>query len=353
MDSLRPVQGAEILLVEDNEINQQVAGELLEQAGFHVEIANHGQEAIDKLQEKTYDCVLMDVQMPIMDGYTATRKLREDGRFSEVPILAMTANATVEDRQLSLDAGMNDHIAKPINPQILFGALLQWIPHGERELPESLQDAVSEADQAVLPDLPGIDTRDGLERLGGNVGSYLRLLQKFADNQQEAIAAIKQAFAGGDGEQSVRLAHTLKGVAGNIGAAQLQESAAELEATLKAGPADLPASLLDGTGKELDRVIGLIRKATGDDEKSDAATGGLPVNLLEQLQGLMSKLEEFDSEAEDLLLAILEQVVGSPVHGMLQGVKRLIGGYDLEAAAEELEPLIAEIEKMIADDSRA
>jgi PAS domain S-box-containing protein len=353
MESLRPVQGAGILLVEDNEINQQVAGELLEQAGFYVDIANHGQEAVDKLQLKSYDCVLMDVQMPIMDGYTATRTLREDERFSKLPILAMTANATVEDRQLSLDAGMNDHIAKPINPQILFGALLRWIPHAEREVPEMAQGKESATDQTLLPDLPGVDSQDGVERLGGNVGSYLRLLEKFADNQENAIENITQAFIDNDNEQTVRLAHTLKGVAGNIGATQLQESATELEAVLKEAPADLPTPLLEKTGKELDRVIGMIRKSRHGGEAPDDADGNLPQDLLAQLQDLMDKLEEFDSEAEDLLLAILEQVKGNPVHDMLQGVKKQVGGYDLEAAAEELEPLITEIQNMTGVDNSA
>ena len=110
---LRPVQGALILVVEDNEINQQVAMELLEQAGFRVEIANHGQEAVDKIANTSYDCVLMDVQMPIMDGYTATKKIREDQRFSDLPILAMTANATVEDREQALKIGMNRHFRLP------------------------------------------------------------------------------------------------------------------------------------------------------------------------------------------------------------------------------------------------
>jgi PAS domain S-box-containing protein len=351
-ESLRPVQGADILLVEDNEINQQVASELLAHAGFYVDIANHGQEAIDQLQVKKYDCVLMDVQMPIMDGYTATRKLREDERFNELPILAMTANVTAQDRQLSQDAGMNDHIAKPISPQILFNALLKWIPHGEREVPEIAQGTESAADKVVLPDLPGIDTQDGLERLGGNAGLYLRLLEKFADNQENAIEGITLAFIDNDSEQMVRLAHTLKGVAGNIGATQLQQLATELETALKQGPADLPVPLLEKAGMELERVIGMIRKPGGGSETPDKVAGELPQDLVTQLQDLMDKLEEFDSEAEDLLLAILEGVKGSPVHSMLQRVKKLVGGYDLEAAAEELEPLIKEIQNMTSGESR-
>ena len=203
------IQGANILLVEDNEINQQVASELLEQARFHVEIANHGQEAIDKLEPGRYDCVLMDVQMPVMDGYTATRKIREDGRFEGLPILAMTANATVDDRERCRAAGMNDHVAKPIRPQLLYEALLKWIEHGERDLPgpEDSTDEGGEQDVSV-PDLPGIDTEAGLARVGGNVRSYMKLLAKFADNQANVIDDIQEAIDDGDAELSVRLAHT-------------------------------------------------------------------------------------------------------------------------------------------------
>ena len=136
--AMKPVQGARILLVEDNEINQQVAQELLEQARFVVEIANHGQQALDMLEQYDYDCVLMDIQMPVMDGYTATGKIREDRRFDKLPVLAMTANATVEDRERSLSSGMNAHLNKPIDPKELYSALLSWIEPGEREVPEGL-----------------------------------------------------------------------------------------------------------------------------------------------------------------------------------------------------------------------
>ena len=342
VESLRSVQGAEILLVEDNEINQQVASELLEQAGFCIDIASHGQEAIDMLNEKTYECVLMDLQMPVMDGFTATSKLREDERFKELPILAMTANATMEDRQNTLAHGMNDHIAKPISPHLLFEALLKWIPGGERELPVSYQQAGDKIDEPEIPDLPGIDTEAGVARMGGSVKSYLRLLEKFADNQADAIAEITRSVDQSDGETAVRLAHTLKGVSGSIGADTLQQVAAEVEASLKADPSALPEGLAQ-TALELDRVLGLIR---GSDSAGDSAADTaqvLPEDLVLRLQELMEKLEEYDSEAEDILFAILDDVKGTDVHGSLQGVRKQISAYDMEAAAEELGPIIAKI----------
>ncbi|MCK5364365.1 MAG: response regulator, partial [Gammaproteobacteria bacterium] len=260
MEALRPVQGARILLVEDNEINQQVACELLQQAGFVVEVANHGQEAISMLEPGRYDCVLMDVQMPVMDGYTATRKIREDDRYQKLPILAMTANATVEDRHKSEDAGMNDHIAKPIDPQVLFAALLQWIEPGERELPDTLQAAQEPTlQEETLPELPGIDTEAGLARMAGNIRSYRKLLNKFVANQEGAIGEIRAAFGEGDHEATVRLAHTLKGVAGSIGALALQTAGADLEAALKEQPETLPEKLIEEAGTKLEQTIAAIQ----------------------------------------------------------------------------------------------
>jgi polar amino acid transport system substrate-binding protein len=350
MHSLRPVQGAEILLVEDNEINQQVASELLEQYGFRVDIAHHGQEAIDKLDLKPYDCVLMDIQMPVMDGYTATAKLRADERFGDLPILAMTANATVEDRDASLAHGMNDHIAKPISPRLLFEALLRWIQHAERELPEGFKSEAPEDEKQELPEMPGIDTGAGIERMGGKVKSYLRLLERFQENQAHSISQIEAAVAEGDGEAAVRLAHTLKGVAGNIGADELNRLASGLEAELVEDSSLNPA-LLRATGEELERVLSLIRNLVTGEQAEDKATRPLPSDLGARLRDLMSKLEDYESEAEDVLLSILDDVKGTEVHSMLQGVKNRIGQYDMEAAAEELKPVMEQIEARFGDDN--
>jgi PAS domain S-box-containing protein len=346
---LRPVMGAQILLVEDNEINQQVASELLGQAGFLVDIANHGQEALDKLGEKLYDCVLMDVQMPVMDGFTATRKIREDGRFDDLPVLAMTANATMEDRDRSLQNGMNDHIAKPISPDILFQALLKWIPHGEREMPESPQAVGSE--QPELPQLAGVDTEGGVARLGGNVKAYLRLLDKFADNQAHAIEDIKKAVAGGDSGEAVRLAHTLKGVSGSIGANDLHKAAAAVETALNDNADMLPEAPLALAADELERIIDLIRTPGKEQSEDRSAPAALPADLTEHMYQLLEKLEEYDSESEDVLFGILDKTAGTPVTDMLKGVGKLISQYDFEAAAGELRPLISNVEKLMGKDN--
>ena len=343
LETLRPVQGAHILLVEDNEINQQVASEILEQAGFYVSIANHGGEALLMLGEEDYDCVLMDVQMPVMDGLTATGKIREQECFAELPVLAMTANATVEDRERSLAAGMNEHLAKPINPKLLFDALLRWIPHTERDLPEGFETLSTQTEDLDIPELEGVNTAEGVARLGGKVSSYLRLLNKFADNQADAVTRIRTEIEAGDREQAVRTAHTLKGVSGSIGATALQESGQELETILKSGE-DVPeAALFERAEVELARVVHLIKGLSAGAGASPSQLAALPPDFDQQLQDLLELLEEYDSAAEDKLLEILQQVGGTEAGASLEKLKKPIGAYDFESAAETLNSIIGSI----------
>jgi signal transduction histidine kinase len=340
MEALQPIQGASLLVVEDNEINQQVARELLEQALFSVDLANHGKEAIEMIDKGQYDCVLMDVQMPVMDGFTATRELRKDERYKALPILAMTANATHEDRQRCEEAGMNDHIAKPIIPKVLFETLLKWVEHKERDVPDAPSDEVT--DSLELPDLAGIDTEAGLARVGGNIGSYLKLLNKFAENQASAISEIRSAFEDSDNELSVRLAHTLKGVGGAIGADALQETTAKLEASLKKKPGNLPDALLSAAEQELDRILGLLADLTAASQSESDTAGAIPDDIAERLRALLAKLEDYDTEAEELLDELISQIKGTEIYDSLVSVRKRVGQYDFEAAADELKPIIDE-----------
>ena len=230
----RHLRGAHLLLVEDNEINQQVASELLEQAGLKITIANHGREGVEMLsaQQDAFDGVLMDIQMPVMDGYSATREIRRDARFKKIPIIAMTANAMAQDRQQALDAGMNDHVAKPIDIEELFEVLGKWIQVAEqRRVETGLADAFTGNSTAatVVPELEGIDTSGGLKRMGGNSALYLKILRKFRDGQIDAVERIRTAVEADDTESAQREAHTLKGLAGNIGARKLYQVAQRAE----------------------------------------------------------------------------------------------------------------------------
>jgi CheY-like chemotaxis protein len=334
MATLAPVQGARILLVEDNEINQQVARELLEQARFRVDIANHGQEALQMLDAGDYDCVLMDIQMPVMDGYTATSKIRGDRRFDKLPVLAMTANATLEDHERSLEAGMNAHLNKPIDPKTLYGALLTWIEPGERSVPELLPEALeADAGDGGMPDIEGMDTASGIARIGGNVNAYRKLLGKFVENQAAAIETIEGALEQGDVDSAVRAAHTLKGVGGSIGAGDLQRLGGELEHSLKEAPgADIQAQLQE-TATELNRVIAAIKGALGGDgvERQTAAQA-LPDDYSERLHKLAGQIEEYDGEASDTLDELIALVGDPQAAAQLKKLSDLVGQYDYDAA---------------------
>lgn len=242
------IAGANVLLVEDNEINQQVADEILSGAGLKVTIAGNGQEALDLVQANDFDVVLMDVQMPVMDGYTATREIRKweggarNPSRSPIPIIAMTAHAMTGDHEKSIAAGMNDHITKPIDPVQLFGTLVKWISHRE-ETPKKIEDSTTSTSAQVikpsqpeqtLPDsLPEFDLDEGLKRLMGNRDLYRMLLVDFASQYAPAADKIRTALDTGDFEQAHQLVHAIKGVAGNLAAKELHQHSAALEKLVK------------------------------------------------------------------------------------------------------------------------
>ena len=238
-DARERLRGARLLLVEDNLINQELAVELLSNSGLTVEVANHGAEALALLERQGFDGVLMDIQMPIMDGYAATARIRAQRRFTALPIIAMTANALESDRQQALDAGMNDHIAKPIDVDELLIRLDRWIHprlHADRERqhaapPASPQASSGEAASLAggLPTLPGIDVEAGLAVARGDPRFYRRLLFRLLDSYADFEARFRAAQADPDPEAAMRLAHSLKGVAANLGARGVQQAAHELE----------------------------------------------------------------------------------------------------------------------------
>jgi two-component system sensor histidine kinase/response regulator len=239
---LEHIRGANVLLVEDNEINQQVAREILEGAGLNITLANNGLEAVNAVKESNYDAVLMDVQMPVMDGYTATREMRKDDRFKELPIIAMTAHAMAGDEDKSLQVGMNGHVTKPIDPDQLFSTLQEWIKPSEKRVqvqqPEvPVEPSESEKTAPVEDELPdslsGFDLADGLKRLQENKRLYRKLLTSFATDYSAIANEIRQALDAEDFDQAHSLVHNLKGLAGNLAATELQATAVNLEKLVK------------------------------------------------------------------------------------------------------------------------
>jgi CheY-like chemotaxis protein len=279
--------GARILLVEDNEINRWVATEMLQDAGFLVQWAGNGQLALERLHaDPPYDLVLMDVQMPVMDGLTATRALRQHAEWAKLPVVAMTANALPEDRERCLQAGMNDYVAKPIEPERLWQALVQWIapqdtqPHRSAPAPAPLASAdLAQGTLRALEGLQGLDAAKGLRMCMGKASLYLGLLSQFVQQEADAARRLDQALALRDGATAHRLAHSLKSVAGQLGAGPLQQVATQLEKHLKAHAQLLSDDALrtqlqpelDRLAQLLDTLIGGLRAALAPPTQAPAS----------------------------------------------------------------------------------
>ena len=340
LEQVKGIRGAQILLVEDNEVNQQVAIELLEKAQLHITIANNGKEAVELANSRDFDCILMDLQMPIMDGYAATKILRSDPSKDSLPIIAMTANALLADQQRCHEAGMNGHIAKPIDPKDMFAVLAKNIEPGKRTVPE-LTTQSSDSDTGFkLPDLPGIDLPTALARVCGSHESYRKLLLKFAESQADIINQAQAAVESSDQTLAVRIAHTLKGTAGNIGATALQRKATELETLLREGNGE-PQSLMAETAAELDRLLALIAPLKISHDKTTTPRAAISSDeLAKKLQQLQQHLEDYDSESDDSLEEILQLPLNTALQTDLKSLQKLVSSYDFENATVELKVLI-------------
>ena len=232
---LSPLHGARILLAEDNEINRQVALEVLNEAKPVVTIARNGREAVALAQQHDFDLVLMDLQMPEMDGLEATGVLRSDERFKDLPIIAMTAHAMSGDKERCMEAGMNAHLSKPIEPAELFSVLLKWIGQRGRTIPPRVQTTPPGEGFDLPTALPGIDIEAGLSRLRGNKELYTNLLYKFRSEYVDHPQRIRSALQQGDNSNARELAHTIRGVAGNLSASALRDTAGALELAAESG----------------------------------------------------------------------------------------------------------------------
>jgi PAS domain S-box-containing protein len=297
---LASIKGARILLVEDNELNQEVATELLRDVGFVVELAANGQIALDKIRSAQYDIVLMDMQMPVMDGITSTQEIRKDARFRDLPIVAMTANAMQGDRERCIAAGMNDHVAKPIEPEDLWKALLKWIK--PRNPAAAAKVITREAQDTRLPSaIEGLNIADGLRRVLGKKPLYLWMLRKFIAGQKAVTAEIRNALQVEDWTTAERLAHTLKGVAGNIGATSLPHMAEKVETAIRERqPRKAIDARLEELGKPLATLIAQLEQQLPKERHNIAVAVDqkLLKTVCDQMEAL---LVSDDSAAGDLL----------------------------------------------------
>jgi two-component system, sensor histidine kinase and response regulator len=279
--------------------------------------------------------VLMDMQMPVMDGIEATRVIRADPRHEKLPIIAMTANAMESDRLLCLEAGMNDHIAKPIDPDQLFGVLLRWIRRSDghgvagptRTAPARKGDE-SEARLAV----PGIDVDAGMRRTGGNRKRYETLLRKFAEQQSGTGAALGAALAKGDMATVERIAHSLKGAAATLGAKALAEFASEAEAAIK-NRKD-PGQSVQGLTGSLEALLAALRTALPDEAAGNGASAhsGDPASVQEPLGQLKALLEADDGEAADFIVDARPRLAGILTPAEIRTLTDHVGKFDFDAA---------------------
>jgi CheY-like chemotaxis protein len=379
IQTLNSIRGAHVLLAEDNKINQQVAEELLAQAGLKVTIANNGREAVEMIAENHFDAVLMDIQMPELDGYEATRKIREwevgkeksevgmrksengkrnaelvaggnrnsvlSPQSSALPIIAMTANVMAGDREKCLEAGMNDHVAKPIEPDILFKTLVHWITPRDSEVQRAeLEPAGKKIAEDKLPgSLAGIDIAEGLRRVGGNRKLYRKLLVEFFQDHSDDVHAIRSALDQEDLETAQRIAHTIKGVAGSIGAAALQRDAASLETAFKEAQQDLYPALLSRLADVLAPVMqGLEALAVQGSTEEPGAKGSDPMALeaiLPLLDELQILLEEMGPEAEDKAADLKARLSGGAHRKLANLLSKQVGEFEFEDARETLAKL--------------
>ncbi len=339
LEAAKSLRGAKVLLVEDNEINQELALELLAGAGITAAVADNGQLALEILEKEQFDGVLMDCQMPVLDGYAATREIRKQERFKDLPVIAMTANVMAGDREKVINSGMNDHIAKPINVREMFTTMARWIKPSKpvsAEFSSPIQEVPEEAD---FPVLDGIDTNTGLKRTQGNKKLYRKLLLKYSASNKDFLGQFKQAQESSDPEASTRCAHTLKSVSGNIGATNVQEAAAMLESACKENqPEENIQILVNDVAKKLQPVIESLQELTNDDSVPEEGTFD-PEKVLPLFSKLRTFLEEDDTQAAEIIETINKQPGAGKFKSQLQTLSQLIGEYDFDEALKLLSDL--------------
>ena len=302
------IHGAHVLLVDDNEINQLVARDLLVHMGLIVSVANHGAEALVQLDKQAYDIVLMDLQMPVMDGFEACRRIRAQERYATLPVIAMTAAVMADDRSASLAAGMNAHIAKPIDPAILLHTLLEWIAprHDIKSLP---RPQAGTAQASVTPNIAGLDCAQALLRLSGNLALFQTLLHKFVNVVPATMTVINELYSAHNLEAATKQLHNLRGMLGNIAAMQAHRLATDAESAIKNDEADAGARLLalNDSVHPLNRAINVYLDEL--DHDTPAATEmPLDMRLLAALRKAlqaqdMSALQHFERLRDALITA--------------------------------------------------
>ncbi|MGQ5524017.1 response regulator [Chitinimonas sp. PSY-7] len=340
---LGKIRNARILLVDDNDLNQQVGRDLLEAAGLVVEVAEHGKAALDALADARFDLVLMDMQMPVMDGITATRLIRTQTELDTMPVIAMTANAMSSDRELCIEAGMNDYIAKPIDPDELFSTLLHWIPPKlnaepvETSAPTPLVNAAPvPAGSDPLTAIAGLDVAAGMRRVLNKRSAYENMLRKFITGQADAVTQCRTLLIDGQREDARRAIHTLKGTAGTIGATALFEQANDVELALQGESNEFEIlSLLPNLAKNTAILIDALKAALPDEQCTTTLTEvDWPAarDLLSRLEVLLAEDDAEATEVFESATPLLKTALGD----YYPEVARALNGFMFNEALSKL-----------------
>jgi CheY-like chemotaxis protein/HPt (histidine-containing phosphotransfer) domain-containing protein len=372
------LKGSRILLVEDNEINRRVVVEIFRSTGVTVDVAEDGRRGIESLKSNRYDAVLMDVQMPGLDGYETTRMIREDRRFSELPIIAMTANAMKGDREKCLQAGMNDYISKPIDTEQLFSTLKKWvvIPEveastivraeegraaehgvrrpsaiggGDRGLSKEGSEERGGTVSSLLETIEGIDIDDVRSRLGGNEELLLTLLKDFMKKNANVVGDIRNSLDVKDFSTAERIAHTLKGVSGNIGAYNVFTEADRLVTAIREEDHESISAFLRTTEEEVTALLGELQHTLDPDDipmerSSEHTEGPVEKEDIEELFGqCKTLLSAQDIEAEDVFEALKDKLPHSKYGDAIDAVSEAMQEYDFERALKELKKLASKL----------
>jgi two-component system sensor histidine kinase/response regulator len=333
------LNGLRVLLAEDNTINQQIAVELLEGVGVSVVVTNNGREALEKLLASAgdlpYDAVLMDLQMPEMDGYQATARIRAEPRLADLPIVAMTAHAMAEERNRCLAAGMHAHITKPIDPELLYRTLMQFYRPDRVVAPSAITVGQSSPPDAPF-DVAGLDVVDGLRRVAGNAKLYRSLLSQFVEQQADAVFRISASVERQDFGLAERLMHTLKGVSGNLGVRTINEMAAELEISLRNRDVRSLDAGLPRLSIELARTMEAIRNSLAADsvDPRPLPVAFDPTETIALLKHLKQLLADDDGAALDQLLDARERFQGTLSDAELNTLERAVRDFDFTAALD-------------------
>ncbi len=350
---IKKIRGATVLLVEDNSINQMVAVEILEKASIIADIANNGKEGVEAVSDFPYDAVLMDMQMPVMNGIEAAMTIRENPEFNDLPIIAMTANALKGDREKCIDAGMNDYITKPIDSTELFSALARHIPERDNQdfeedesiaednesLEKTVVDSGTDSDeQPELPDfIPGLNIKSGLKRIGGNKKLYGVLLNEFAQEHSNSVDIIIKALADNDIDSAKHASHTLKGISGNISANKLFEICQEIDNVL--GADGIPSKeILDNANEIMSMTvsaIGELEFLKHQERKVDDVGKVIEVDF-EKLTSVVKNMYECllkkDFQAEDYLVELQDNIDPANFLDEIHDLEKSLNEFDYKNA---------------------